>query len=198
MHVALADVLKYILIYLNLISITNQDAIRSIKNADQGSMFYGSSRPNSQQSATHKLRIYPSLHPTSKNWRGNRILNPILKLMHFAKPSKKIMPRKSERQVIYFIVTRTPNDNNVDVGLKVIYIQYIYYYFIQGSECKCGKHGYETIVQFYKTQAEDYLWFTEKRKIPICLGGLISPQHVLSAKSCFLTVDNQAVTKKYF
>ena len=101
MHVALADVLKYILIYINLISITNQDAIRSTKNADQGS------RPNSQQS---------SLHPTSKIWRGSRILNPILKLMHFAKPSKKILLRKSERQVIYFIVKST-NDNNVDVGL---------------------------------------------------------------------------------
>ena len=121
MHVALADVLKYILIHLNLISITNQDAIRSIKNADQGSMFYGSSRPNSQQSSIHKLRIYPSLHPTSKIWRGSRILNPILKLMHFAKPFKKILPRKSERQVIYFIVKST-NNNNVDVGLKVHYI----------------------------------------------------------------------------
>ena len=115
MHVALADVLKYILIYLNLISITNQDAIRSTKNADQGS------RPNSQQSSVHKLRIKPSLHPTSKIWRGSRILNPILKLMHFAKPSKKILPRKSERQVIYFIVKST-NNNNVDVGLKVHYI----------------------------------------------------------------------------
>ena len=116
MHVALADVFKYILIYLDLISITNQDSIRSIKNADLGSMFYGRSRPNSQQSAIHKSRIYSSLHPTSKNWRGSRILNPILKLMHFAKPSKKIMLRKSERQVIYFIVKST-NNNNVDVGL---------------------------------------------------------------------------------
>ena len=32
-------------------------------------------------------------------------------------------------------------------------------------------------------------------KIPICLGGLISPLHVLSTKSCFLTSDNKAIMK---
>ena len=73
-----------------------------------------------------------------------------------------------------------------------------------GNKCKCGKCGSdsrrcgaEAIVQFYREQTEDYLWFGTKMKIPICLGGLISPLHVLSTKSCFLTSDNKAIMKTH-
>ena len=85
----------------------------------------------------------------------------------------------------------------------VFLIQPSYYLFQStGNKCKCGKCGLdsgrcaaEAIVQFYREQTEDYLWFRTKMKIPICLGGLISPLHVLSTKSCFLTIDNKAIMK---
>ena len=45
-----------------------------------------------------------------------------------------------------------------------------------GSDCNCGKCGSdsrrcgaEAIVQFYKQQTEDYLWFAERRKFCIVL-----------------------------
>ena len=40
-------------------------------------------------------------------------------------------------------------------------------------------------------------WWKQTWKTPICLGGLISSQHVLSTKSCFLTDDKrEAIFKK--
>ena len=61
--------------------------------------------------------------------------------------------------------------------------------------CKClvpSSDSHKAIVQFYQVQ-DKTVWETisgkPKRKLPICLGALISDRHILTTKLCFGTMS---------